>query len=279
MSVEIRTADDGVIELTVAGRVEKDDIQRCIPVIDNALKSKDSLSVYVEVKDLEGMSLEAVLADVAYGLRHVQDLYRFERVALVTDSDGLEKIAKVENFILWQVDIQTFKIAQRAEAREWVAGAAPVTPGISFLKSGVVNTISGTIDDRVSGYDLRELANRVDEMFETQGKVNLLIRITKFPKIGKGVLSEKLRMFSLLGKIRRYAVVAPGWMAPQIALINPLLTLDIRHFPTDEYEEALNWLSKGYPQAPALPEAQTDLTPLPEEASEAPVETSTQPSS
>lgn len=266
VSVEIRTADDDVIEITITGRVEKEDIQRCVPVVDHALKSERSLSFYVEVKDLDGISLEAVLADVALALRHVQDLYRFERVALVTNSEGLEKIAKVENFILWQVDIQTFKVAQRDEAREWAAGAAPVVPGISFLKTGVVNTLSVTIDGRVTGYDLREIANRVDEMFESQGKVNLLARITKFPKLGKGVLSEKLRMFSLLGKIRRYAVVAPGWMAPQIALINPLLTLEIRHFPTDEYEEALNWLSKGYPEIPALPEAQSGLAPSVEQS-------------
>ena len=74
-----------VIGLRVSGKLGKDDIQRVIDVSEMKLSAMGQgarLRVYVEVESFGGLSFEALLEDLKFGLAHLGDI---DRKAVVSD--------------------------------------------------------------------------------------------------------------------------------------------------------------------------------------------------
>ena len=102
-----------------------------------------------------------------------------------------------------------------------------------------------SLEGTLTGYDKMQIRKQVDALFEAHGKARLLVKMPHFPKIGKGVIAEKLHMLDFLQKVERYAVVAGGWAKPQITTFNPLFKMDIQHFALDQEEADFNWVREG----------------------------------
>src|SRR3546814_12387287 len=53
------------------------------------------------------------------------------------------------------------------------------------------------------------------------------------------------RKFSLLHRVSRYAIIGgPDWLATLVKLFDPLLKLELRHFPLDGEDAERDWLSE-----------------------------------
>ena len=110
---------DNAFGLRVQGKITRDDIVPVIELMEEKLAGHDKLRLYAEVTAFQGISLEALVRDILFSVKNAR---RFERMALVSDTGWLKKIADVEARLLPGIDVQTFSLEQADQARDWVSG-------------------------------------------------------------------------------------------------------------------------------------------------------------
>lgn len=106
-----------VVGLSIDGKIETSDIEKMTAVVEEKLKSHAKLRAYVEVKNLGGISAEALLEDLKFALRHLQD---FERKAVVCDPSWLSKLATTSNKLFPSIEVKCFPRSEQSQAMEWV---------------------------------------------------------------------------------------------------------------------------------------------------------------
>lgn len=113
----IPTETGNVIGLIIDGKIEADDIERVSSLIDERLKDHQKLRVYVELKHLGGISLEALLEDLKLALHHLQ---HFEKKAVVCEPTWFTKLAAASAVLFPQIEVKSFSWSEQEQAREWV---------------------------------------------------------------------------------------------------------------------------------------------------------------
>nr|WP_244627078.1 STAS/SEC14 domain-containing protein [Microvirga tunisiensis] len=79
--MEVLPGAEHVVSMRVSGRIEKEDVERCIAAVEEALARQDRIALYAEVA-MSGMTPGAFARDLGYGLRHLSELRRFARMAV-----------------------------------------------------------------------------------------------------------------------------------------------------------------------------------------------------
>jgi len=116
--LEILSLDaDNVIGCTVDGKISSEDIEQISNVIDEKLKTHDKLRVYVEVNNLDGISLDALSKDLKLGFKHFN---HFDKKAVVTDKGWMLKIAHTLDKIFSNIEVKCFCFEDKEEAVQWV---------------------------------------------------------------------------------------------------------------------------------------------------------------
>ncbi len=245
MAVETLKSEQGPYHITMSGKVDKDQLEQVTSFLEQALKTDEHLSLLMEIKDFQGMTVQAMIGDLLYGLRHFGDLYRFDKIAVVVEQNWLKNVVKWEAMVLRKKDMRVFDTSERVEALTWVRDAKEaVVGGLTYSDSPAPDLLVVGMSGKVTGFDMRELKSRINAICDEHGKANLLVKWTKFPKLGEGLIVEEFRMFDLLGKIERYAVVGEQkWLKAYAAMANPLLRLELRHF--EDEAEAFQWVQGG----------------------------------
>ena len=109
-----------VIGLRVGGKLSKADIQRVADVAElklSAMGEGSRLRVYVEVESFGGMTFEALLEDLRFGLSHIGDI---ERKAVVSEIRWMGRLAGIVDPLFPSVNVKHFPPAERDAARAWV---------------------------------------------------------------------------------------------------------------------------------------------------------------
>lgn len=113
--------DERILGFRISGRVE---VQDLLPVLDriNTLLAGDApLRAYVEVADLEGVSLDAVMKDVGYAIKHFRSLTtRFERIAVVSSKTWIRRATQLESLFMPGTEERVFDEADVIAAQEWI---------------------------------------------------------------------------------------------------------------------------------------------------------------
>jgi SpoIIAA-like len=108
----------------VEGTLGSDDIALAMATLDGRLSRPGNVRCYLEAEDMDGVTIGAMWKDVLYGLRHVGDVPRFERFAIVADQLWLHILAKFEDKLMIGVEVRAFPPEQRDAAREWITEQA-----------------------------------------------------------------------------------------------------------------------------------------------------------
>lgn len=111
-----------------AARVEdtfdSEDIALAMATLDDRLSRPGDVRCYIEAEDMDHVTIGAMLKDVLYGLRHVGDVPRFDRFAIVADQKWLHALAKFEDKLLIGVEVRAFAPQERDAARAWITEEA-----------------------------------------------------------------------------------------------------------------------------------------------------------
>ena len=108
----------------VEGTFDSDDVALAMGTLDNRLSRPGDVRCYLEAEDMDHVTIGAMLRDVLYGLRHIGDVPRFDRFAIVADQAWLHALAKFEDKLLIGVEVRAFSPEDRAAARTWVTEEA-----------------------------------------------------------------------------------------------------------------------------------------------------------
>lgn len=111
------TASDDLIALQIDGRIDDNAYEAVIEAIEERLDRHETLRVYVEVEDLGRISIETVLKDIRFGLKHWD---RFSKMAIVTDTRWLKTITDPVDSLFPPIDLRAFPLEEREAARTWL---------------------------------------------------------------------------------------------------------------------------------------------------------------
>lgn len=117
--IELLSVGTGnVIGYRIKGKIETDDFDRIASFIEENLKTHDKLRIFAEIESIEGMSLEAFVKDLKFGLKNYN---RFEKAAVITDKDWIRKIVEIEGKLFPGIDAKFFSFAEKHAAMEWIS--------------------------------------------------------------------------------------------------------------------------------------------------------------
>lgn len=125
----IPSSAPNVVAFRAGGTVTAADIEKTWGAIEIALAEASEIGLYVEVVQLGGFTLDALIKDIALGLKQLGHLKRFPRVAVVTDSKWVGTVAEIEGKLLPGVEIRTFATTDDEAAMAWLR--TPASPQAS----------------------------------------------------------------------------------------------------------------------------------------------------
>ena len=115
----IPVKNEKLIAYRVEGEVTGRDFDEVATALEQKLETADAVRVYAEIPTMEGITMEALVADLAFGAKHAGDIGKFERVAVVTREDWISKLAEIEGKALPNVDVKAFPVEERERAMAW----------------------------------------------------------------------------------------------------------------------------------------------------------------
>lgn len=113
----IDVPSDNVIGLQLDGKINKKDIEKARVPIQSALQYSPTVNIYVEIDNLDGLSLGAIYEDLKLALPRI---HRFRKEAIVTDQTSLKKWVKLGNRFWWRGEARYFTHAEKKQALDWV---------------------------------------------------------------------------------------------------------------------------------------------------------------
>ncbi len=116
--LKLKSLDAGhVIGCVVDGKISSDDIETIWNEIESKSKDHEKLSIYVEVKNYGGISLQAFFEDLKHGYKHFTG---FSKKAVVTDKNWIKKMTPVVNKIFPNIEVKCFSFEDKDKVIEWV---------------------------------------------------------------------------------------------------------------------------------------------------------------
>jgi hypothetical protein len=258
--LEVLPGAEHVVSMRVSGRIEKEDVERGITAVEESLARQDRIALYAEVT-MSGMTPGAFARDLGYGLRHLSELHRFARMAVVTEQEWVRRIVQMQGRILPQIEIRTFAPEDRDEALTWVARpittgepeAALAPPSVRLIETTRPDVIAFEVNGRIRRDDMHLLVSAFEQALGAHERLRVLVRIVAFDGVTlealreQGLASVKMRGWR---QVERYALVGgPAWMAAVTGWAAPLTRIQTRHFDAAGEEEAWRWL-EGEPRTP-----------------------------
>ena len=114
---------ENVLAFSCTGQVTREDYRDVvIPAVEEALKDDGKLRVFYRIgDDFAGIDPMAMWQDFKVGM---EQLTRWERIAVVTDVDWIANTMNLFGFIM-PCEVRSFPIAEEDAARTWVAEETP----------------------------------------------------------------------------------------------------------------------------------------------------------
>jgi len=99
---------------------------------------------------------------------------------------------------------------------------------------------------KLSDEDTAPIWQRFDDAKASGKKVRIYCEFHAAPTPSGGMMFEKMkRLGTVMSTLERMAIVGDkGWMPIYEKIINPITKADIRHFATDQRDEAISWVHK-----------------------------------
>lgn len=245
--IEVMTdLPDRVLGLNASGEVTANDYKTVlVPAIEEKLtKQKKVRLLYVFGDEFTGYSGGAAWEDAKVGMKH---LTSFERIAVVTDVDWIEKMVKAFGFAL-PGEVRVFDDDDLENARRWIS-EPPSKGHLSFELIEDRGVLILQPKGELEAADFERLSAEVDPYIAKAGGLNgLMVVAEHFPGWDDfAALSSHVNFVrEHHSKIRRVAIVTADRLVsalPRIA--SRFLDAEVRAFPVDERDEALLWVGEG----------------------------------
>ena len=107
--------EDDTVEIDISGEITEADIDEISPWIERFMKERDTVHVVEVVQDVEGAEPSALWKGLKFDAQHLSN---FDRVAVVSDKDWVDPLAKATELVT-NLEVRTFPMRDLTAAREW----------------------------------------------------------------------------------------------------------------------------------------------------------------
>ncbi len=116
--LEIIPFEEGNITgFRLTGYIEDEKFDEAVGKIEEMLKHHKKLRVYAEVEKIRGMSVNTLMKDIHFKLKHWRD---FEKEAVVSDKGWIESWVNFASRFFPQIEVKHFSFEERDKALEWI---------------------------------------------------------------------------------------------------------------------------------------------------------------
>src|SRR5688572_2641376 len=116
---------DYVLVFDARGTLQKNDIERFDQQIQDKLARYERIGVIANVEELKGMTIGAVMKDIAAELKYLGDWHRFPRLAVLASGGFVKSAAEMVGKLLPQVQVRTFEPGALENAVEFAGAFDP----------------------------------------------------------------------------------------------------------------------------------------------------------
>lgn len=109
---------DRVVGVKIDGTIHKADIEAIERAFIQKFDQFDRVSIYVEVANLGGITLNALVEDLKFGFSNFQ---RFEKKAVVSEHRWLDQLAAVGDKLFPSLAVKHFSVAEKEAAIAWAS--------------------------------------------------------------------------------------------------------------------------------------------------------------
>lgn len=245
--IEVMTdLPDRILGLKASGEVTAEDYRSVlIPAIEARLSQHRKVRLlYVLGDDFKGYSGGAAWEDAKVGMKH---LASFERVAVVTDVDWIEKMLKAFGFAI-PGEVRVFDDDDLEDARRWIS-EPPSRGQLSFELMNQKGILILEPRGELEAVDFERLSAEVDPHIEKTGGLNGLMIVSQhFPGWDDfAALSSHVRFIrEHRSKIRRIAIVTADRLISALPrMASRFVDAEVRAFPMNGRDEALLWVGES----------------------------------
>lgn len=237
---------DRVLGLRASGEITANDYTTVlVPAIEDKLTQHKKVRLLYVIDDaFKGFSGGAAWEDAKVGMKH---LTSFERVAVVTDVDWIEKSVKAFGFAL-PGEVRVFDDDDLEDARKWIS-EPPSQGQLSFELLEDEGVLVLQPKGELEAADFERLSAEVDPYIEKTGELQgLMVVADHFPGWDDfAALSSHIRFVrDHHSKIRRVALVTADRVVsalPRVA--SRFVDAEVRTFGIDERDAALLWVGEN----------------------------------
>lgn len=245
--IEIMTdLPEHVLGLRARGEVSADDYKQVlVPALEKKLHQHARVRLLYVIGDgFDEYTRGAAWEDAKVGMLH---LTAFERTAIVTDVDWIEKTTKALGFAM-PGQVRVFEEDDLQKAREWVCEPLPVGDlEFDLLEESGILVLRP--HGKLEAGDFERLGEAVDPYIAKAGGLNgLMIEAPRFPGWDDfSALASHVRFVKdHQAKIRRVAIVSDAQFLAAVPKVASLfLSAEARHFASAERDQALLWLGQS----------------------------------
>lgn len=108
---------DNVIGFRINEKIEAEDMNTVLGLIEEKLKLQDKLRIYAEVDHWSGISAAAFFEDLKLSLKHFRD---FEKEAIVSDSKWIKNLATITNNLFSSIEVKHFEPKDKEQAWDFI---------------------------------------------------------------------------------------------------------------------------------------------------------------
>ena len=120
MSLEyVEHPDSRTIELTVNGRVTREDFDAVIDKVQGFIDTHGTIRVLEVIESFEGFDVSVLWPGIKFDIRNIRHV---SHVAVVSDIGWMTPISKAAGAVI-SSNLRTFDLAELSAARDWIATA------------------------------------------------------------------------------------------------------------------------------------------------------------
>lgn len=241
-----------IYEFKTTGKLTEEDADKLSKVFkefkDNGQKIK-----LLGIIDKMPFPIEFSSFDEVWSMK-INALNVVEKYAILTDSDLLENVIPVGNFLTPSIPVKAFDDDERKEAIDWLNKAVIKEYDIEEYNSNIdIEKLNSRTYQVHINHDKVNYAamSAMYDLFKNKKdgkKLNILMILDSFPSIDSfKTIVEGLKIdFKAIGNIKKYAIVSDVKYIETYTKIGDFFTpgLDMKCFHKAEINEARNWITE-----------------------------------
>ncbi len=121
--IDFLASKEDTLAFRISGKLLLSEMEQVMDLLEARLGNEGPINLYAEIESLTG--IDDFRPILSRSRIFFSNLFRFSRVAVVTDIDWIAWASRLESVLLPMISYRVFGLKDAEEARRWVDGEIP----------------------------------------------------------------------------------------------------------------------------------------------------------